>query len=161
MYTIQASARTLSRIVRTKVLLIVAHPVVGPGLETILRLEGCEVRRVSRLADAGSLAAWRPDVALVDGVLLKDTRVSLGLPSLVLAGGASEGEPLRARLDDARGWLRKDATARQLRAAIARVVRGDGPQAWVTRRTLIAVVAATAAGALFLAVGMLVVRAAG
>lgn len=112
-------------IVRAKVLLIVAHPVVGPALETLLRLEErFEVRRVGRLIDTPSLlAGWQPDVALVDGVLLQHgDRVRLGVPVVVLSGGAVDGEGLARSLEDARGWLRKDATADELRAALERAI---------------------------------------
>jgi hypothetical protein len=97
---------------------------------------------------------------LIDGVLLMDGHVALGIPSLVLSGSAFDGEALRPRLDDARGWLRKDATAEELFAAIGRVLGAESPRARLRRGALIAVVAATAA-AVFLALGMLVARVAG
>ncbi|MEK7864028.1 MAG: hypothetical protein AAB295_12320 [Chloroflexota bacterium] len=90
-----------------------AHPVVGSGLETLLRLEHrYEVRRVARLDEAAPLAAsWPADIALVDGVLIRGGgRAALGAPALVLSGSATDGEGLRRGLDDARGWLRKDPT---------------------------------------------------
>ena len=116
-------------IVRAKVLLIVAHPVVGAALETLLRLEErFETRRVGRLIDTPSLlAAWQPDVALVDGVLLQNgDRVRLGIPVVVLSGSAVDGEGLMHSLEDARGWLRKDATADELAASLEHALGRPG-----------------------------------
>lgn len=107
-------------------LLVVAHPVVGPGLETLLRLEDrYEVRRAVHLDQADTLiASWAPDVALIDGVLLRDAeRVSLGVPALVLSGSPVDAAGLQQRLDDPRGWLRKDPTPAELRAAVDRLAR--------------------------------------
>jgi hypothetical protein len=39
-------------------------------------------------------------------------------PSFVLAGSASEGQSLLRRLADGRGWVRTDAIASELRAAL-------------------------------------------
>ena len=107
-------------------LLIVSHPVVGDGLETLLRLEDrFQVKRVLRLTDTPPLLAeWQPDVVLLDGVLLQDgERPGLGIPTIVLSGGAVDGEGLvRALGGDARGWLRKDATAGELVAALERAL---------------------------------------
>ena len=90
-------------------LLIVSHPVVGAGLETLLRLEDrFQVKRVLRLTDTPPLLAeWQPDVVLLDGVLLQDgERPRLGIPTVVLSGGAVDGEGLVLALEgDARGWL--------------------------------------------------------
>ncbi len=104
-------------------LLVVAHPVVGAGLETLLRIERrYDVRRVPSLADAAVLTShWRPDVALVDGVLLQNgERGELGVPAYVLSGSEADGRALERTLDAARGWLRKDATAAELAAAVDR-----------------------------------------
>lgn len=106
-------------------LLVVAHPVVGAGLETLLRIERrFDVRRVPSLADAAALTPrWRPDVALVDGVLLQNgERGALGVPAYVLSGSEADGRALEPTLDVARGWLRKDATAAELAAAVDRAV---------------------------------------
>ena len=100
-----------------------AHPVVGPGLETLLRIERrFDVRRVASLAEAGALAsAWSADVALVDGLLLQNgARVDLGIPSYVLSGSEADGRALIAKLDAPKGWLRKDATAEELASAVDR-----------------------------------------
>ena len=94
---------------------------VGAGLETLLRLEErFQVKRVPRLIDTPPLLAdWRPDVALVDGVLLQDgDRPQLGIPAVVLSGNAADGEGMVRSLAGARGWLRKDATAEELCAAL-------------------------------------------
>jgi DNA-binding NarL/FixJ family response regulator len=96
-----------------KVLLVIAHPVIGSGIETLLRLEQrYQVRRVASAAEAAALRDWRPNVALVDGTLLSgSTRMHIGSPTLVLSGTESDGRALLRRLPEGRGWLRKDATA--------------------------------------------------
>jgi DNA-binding NarL/FixJ family response regulator len=98
---------------QTKVLLVVAHPVIGSGIETLLRLEErYDVRRVSSAAEGSALKDWRPDVALIDGTLLSGgARIHLGSPTLVLSGTEADGRALLRRLPEGRGWLRKDATA--------------------------------------------------
>lgn len=109
-----------------------AHPVVGSGLETLLRLERrYDVRRVARLAEAVPAArSWPADLALVDGVLIREGQpTALGLPALVLSGSPADAEGLGRRLDDARGWLRKDPTPQELVSAIDRVVGVSAPAA--------------------------------
>ena len=111
----------ISGIVHAKVLLVVQHPAVGAGLEMLLHLEGrFDVTRVASIDDADRIVAiWEPDVALVDGMLLREReRAPLGVPCLVLSGSDLDGEGLARTLDDARGWLRKDPTPRELVAAI-------------------------------------------
>jgi DNA-binding NarL/FixJ family response regulator len=95
------------------VLLVVAHPVIGSGIETLLRLEDrYDVRRVASTAEAAALGDWRPDVALIDGTLLSsDAPIQLGSPTLVLSGTEADGRALLRRLPEGRGWLRKDGTA--------------------------------------------------
>jgi DNA-binding NarL/FixJ family response regulator len=95
------------------VLLVIAHPVIGSGIETLLRLEQrYDVRRVANAAEAAALRDWRPSVALIDGTLLSGSiRMHLGSPVLVLSGTESDGRALLRRLPEGRGWLRKDATA--------------------------------------------------
>ncbi len=92
---------------------MVAHPVIGSGIETLLRLEErYDVRRVGSAGEAAALRDWRPNVALIDGTLLSGgTRVHLGSPTLVLSGTEADGRVLLRRLPEGRGWLRKDATA--------------------------------------------------
>ena len=52
-------------------LLVVAHPVIASGIETLLRLEGdYDIKRVPSVADAAKTADWGADVALIDGTLL-------------------------------------------------------------------------------------------
>ena len=106
-------------------LLIVAHPVVGAGLETLLRLEErFQVKRVARVIDTPSLLqTWQPDVVLIDGALLQaGDRPRLGSPTVVLSGSAADGEGMVRSLADARGWLRTDATADELAAALERAL---------------------------------------
>jgi DNA-binding NarL/FixJ family response regulator len=141
------------------VLLIVAHPVVGAGLETLLRLEDrFQVQRVARLIDTPSLLqTWQPDVVLLDGALLREgERPTLGIPTVVLSGTAADGEGMVRSLADARGWLRTDATADELASALERAL--DAPSLVVSAR--IAGLAAVGVGAL-LAWGYLVLRSSG
>ena len=136
-----------------------AHPVVGAGFETLLRLEErFQVKRVTRLVDTPSLlASWQPDVALVDGVLLQDgERPQLGIPAVVLSGSAVDGEGMVRSLEGARGWLRKDATADELCAALDRAL--DEPR--LVGPVQIAGLAALVIGVL-LAWGYLALRSAG
>ena len=111
----------------SKVLLVVAHPVIASGIETLLKLDGdFEVKRVASLSEAASLREWGAHVALVDGTLLNGTsQASLGVPAYVLSGSERDGRQLSRTLDDPRGWLRKDATGRELAAAIESVLRGE------------------------------------
>ena len=58
---------------------------------------------------------WRTGhIALVDGTLLSGfTEANLGVPAYVLSGSERDGRQLARRLDDGRGWLRKDATGQE------------------------------------------------
>jgi len=111
------------------VLLVVAHPVIGSGIETLLRLEKrYDLRRVAGAAEAAALRDWRPDVALIDGTLLgSGARVHLGAPTLVLSGTETDGRALLRRLPEGRGWLRKDATAAEFVKMIDGVTRPMSP----------------------------------
>jgi DNA-binding NarL/FixJ family response regulator len=112
-------------IARPKLLLVVSHPSVGAGLETILRLERrYEVRRASRLGDAVSWAkTWPADLALVDALLLRGgDRANLGVPSLVLAAGATEAASAEKYVDRPGGWVAKDAAAADLVNAVERLL---------------------------------------
>jgi DNA-binding NarL/FixJ family response regulator len=109
------------------VLLVVAHPVIASGIETLLKLEGTfEVKRVASLTEAASLSDWAAQVALVDGTLLNGTTIArIGVPAYVLSGSERAGRQLSRSLDDPRGWLRKDATGAELVTAIESVLRGE------------------------------------
>ena len=110
---------------RPRVLLVVSHPSVGAGLETILRLERrYEVRRAARLAEATRWAgSWPADIALVDSLLLRaGDRTNLGVPSLVLAAGAAEAASAERSLDRPGGWVAKDAPAADLVSAVERLL---------------------------------------
>lgn len=109
------------RITRPKVLLVVGHPSIGAALETLLRIEDrYEVRRAQSLEQvAPGLQDWMPDLALVDGVLIKSGKTEdFAMPAIVLSGNPQDGRRLSARFAKGRGWLRKDATAEELRAAV-------------------------------------------
>ena len=85
-----------------KVLVVVAHPVIASGIETLLRLEGdYELRRVASLPEAATMREWEPQVALVDGTLLSGfTEANLGVPAYVLSGSERDGrqpQPVAAR----------------------------------------------------------------
>ena len=110
---------------RPRVLLVVSHPSVGEGIETILRLERrYEVRRAGRLAEAVNIArGWPADIALVDALLLRGSaRTDLGVPALVLAGGAAEAAAAERSLDKPGGWAAKDAAAADLVSAVERLL---------------------------------------
>jgi len=110
---------------RPRVLLVVSHPSVGAGLETILRLERrYEVRRAAKLAEAAKWArSWPADLALVDALLLRGgARANLGVPGLVLAAGATEGTAAERSLDRPGGWIAKDASSVDLVSAVERLL---------------------------------------
>jgi DNA-binding NarL/FixJ family response regulator len=107
------------------VLLVVSHPAVGGGIETLLRLERrYEVRRATRLAEALRIApSWPADLALLDAAMVpREGRVMLGVPTLVLAGDEAENEAAARRLDEPRGWVAKDAESASLVAAVERLL---------------------------------------
>ena len=114
-----------------KVLLVVAHPVIASGIETLLRLEGdYDVKRVPSVGEAAKARDWGAQVALVDGTLLSaHADVHLGAPAYVLSGNERDGRQLARKLDDARGWLRKDATGAEFAHAIDAAVQGDTSRA--------------------------------
>ena len=126
-------------------LLVVAHPVIASGIETLLKLEGdYDIKRVPSVADATNTPEWGADVALIDGTLLSGQMdVRVGVPAYVLSGSEHDGRQLARRLDDGRGWLRKDATGPELRDAIASLMRTkEKPEGLVSLGTLgIAVIA--------------------
>jgi DNA-binding NarL/FixJ family response regulator len=110
---------------RPRVLLVVSHPSVGAGLETILRLERrYEVRRAAKLAEAANWArSWPADMALVDALLLRgDARANLGVPALVLASGAAEAASAEKYVDKPGGWIAKDASSPDLVSAVERLL---------------------------------------
>ena len=113
------------RITRPRILLVVAHPSIGAAFEALLRIEDrYEVKRAQSLEQVMSrLDGWLADLALVDGVLVPKGRIEvLTMPTIVLSGNAHDGRRLSERLAKGRGWLRKDATAEEIRAAIDRTV---------------------------------------
>jgi hypothetical protein len=125
----------------------VAHPVIGSGIETLLRLERkYDIRRVASAAEAAAIRDWRPNVALVDGTLLSGgARIHLGSPTLVLSGTEADGRALLRRLPEGRGWLRKDATAAELAKMIDGVASGQSSQTTLgTLGTLVLVLLALA-----------------
>jgi hypothetical protein len=136
-------------------LLVVAHPAIGAALETLLRIEDrYDVRRIHSLAQTRVLPdGWRPDAALVDGVLLKDgATATIGAPTLVLSGNAEDGQSLGRKVDDGRGWLRKESNVDELVSAIDRLIgrrsvsRDAGPGA--ARFLLLALAAIVLAAAI-------------
>lgn len=127
--------------------MVVAHPVIGSGIETLLRLEQkYDIRRVASATEAAALRDWRPNVALVDGTLLSGgARIHLGSPTLVLSGTEADGRALLRRLPEGRGWLRKDATAAEFARMIDGVVSGQSSQTTLgTLGTLVLVLLALA-----------------
>src|SRR5207249_9672926 len=83
-----------------------------------------EVRRAQSLEQVASgLNGWLADLALVDGVLVPTGRTEvLPMPTIVLSGNPHDGRRLAARFAQGQGWLRKDATAEEIRAAIDRAI---------------------------------------
>ena len=108
-------------ITRSKVLIVTPHPVIGAGIETVLRLEDLyDLRRAANLADARAAAeSWSADAALIDGVLLGSGALDLDIPCTILSGDAESGQRL-AEVSGARGWLLKDAPPARLVEAIDR-----------------------------------------
>ena len=112
-------------IARPRLLLVVSHPSVAAGLETILRLERrYEVRRAAKLSEATNWArSWPADLALVDALLLRGgARADLGVPELVLAAGAGEAAAAENYLDKPGGWVAKDAASADLVNAVERLL---------------------------------------
>ena len=109
-------------IARPKVLIVTPHPVIGAGIETVLRLEDLyDLRRVASISEAAGVAtSWPADAALVDGVLLDEDALDIAIPSYILTGDAESGERLVERIPGARGWLPKDASPARLVASIDR-----------------------------------------
>jgi DNA-binding NarL/FixJ family response regulator len=110
---------------RPRVLLVVSHPSVGTGIETILRLERrYEVRRATKIAEALTIArGWPADVALVDALMLRGgARGDLGVPALILAGGAPEAAAAERSVDMPGGWVMKDAASSDLVSAVERLL---------------------------------------
>jgi len=109
-------------IVRPKVLIITPHPVIGAGIETVLRLEDLyDLQRVSSLSEGATAASsWAADVALVDGVLVERHAADLGIPCYILSGDAESGARLAEKLPGAKGWLLKDAPPARFVEAIDR-----------------------------------------
>ena len=121
----RAKERHHPRITRPKVLLVVGHPTIGAALEALLRIEDrYEVRRAQSLEQVtSSLDGWVADLALVDGVLVQRGRTEvLPMPTIVLSGNPRDGRRLSGRFAQGHGWLRKDATAEELRVAIDRAL---------------------------------------
>jgi hypothetical protein len=82
------------------------------------------VRRAQSLEQVGSsLDGWVADLALVDGVLVPRGQTEvLPMPTIVLSGNPHDGRRLAQRFAKGQGWLRKDATAEEIRAAIDRAI---------------------------------------
>ena len=101
------------------------HPTIGAALEALLRIEDrYEVRRAQSLEQVGSGSdGWVADLALVDGVLVQRGRTEvLPMPTIVLSGNSRDGSRLSGYFTRGQGWLRKDATADELRVAIDRAL---------------------------------------
>lgn len=107
---------------RPRVLIITPHPVIGAGIETVLRLEDLyDIQRALTLAEGAETAAsWPADVALVDGVLFNGRSADLKVPTYILSGDADNGERLAKTTPSVRGWLPKDAPPSTLIEAIDR-----------------------------------------
>lgn len=127
MRTVSGSAtRAHTSAIARKVLLVVTHPGVAAAMETLLRLERYDVKRVAKLGEAVRAArSWRADVALVDGTMLAvSEKLTLGIPSIVLAGDEPTAAARLKALDIGRGWVPKDSPPGDLVAAIERAAAG-------------------------------------
>lgn len=154
-----AKERHHPRITRPKVLLVVGHPSIGAALEALLRIEDrYEVRRAQSLEQVASgLDGWVADVALVDGVLVQKGRTEvLPMPTLVLSGNPHDGRRLSSRFAQGQGWLRKDATAEEIRTAIARAL-APGMRRWST----VIIAAVLVVAAIAVAIALYLVRLGG
>src|SRR5438132_11652727 len=103
-----------SAIGRPRVLLVVSHPAVGGGIETLLRLERrYEVRRATKLTEALRVCpSWPADLAHVDALIdPPEYRVALGVPMRVLAGGEAGYDATARNPDDQRAGLSNAAVA--------------------------------------------------
>ena len=82
------------------------------------------MRRAQSLEQvASTLDGWVADLALVDGVLVPGGRTEvLPMRTIVLSGNPRDGRRLAERFAHGHGWLRKDATAVEIRAAIDRAL---------------------------------------
>jgi len=135
------------------VLIVTPHPVIGAGIETVLRLEGLyEIRRTGTLADAAVQArSWPANAALIDGVLIETGQVELGIPCVVLSGDAESGQRLAAKVPGARSWLLKDAPPAKLVASIdgsLGIIRVGGGAHGILSVLLAVVIVASFIGAL-------------
>jgi len=143
------------------VLLIVGHPSIGVALENLLRIEGrYETRRVQSLDHLRTAEAdrWAADLALVDGLLIETGKAeTLTMPAIVLSGNETDGARLATGLPKGRGWLRKDATAEDLRIAIERALR-PGARIRDVGKAKLVLLAAAAALVTALALAAIVVR---
>jgi len=145
------------RITRPKVLLVVGHPTIGAALEALLRIEDrYEVRRAQSLEQiASGLDGWVADLALVDGVLVQRGRTEvLPMPTIVLSGNPRDGRRLSGRFAQGHGWLRKDATAEELRVAIDRAL-APGARRW----SLLVVLALLLLAVIAIGIALYVLRA--
>jgi AcrR family transcriptional regulator len=126
------------------VLLVVGHPSIGAALEALLRIEDrYEVKRAQSLEQvAAGLDGWVADLALVDGVLVPKGRTEvLPMPTIVLSGNPQDGRRLSSRFVKGQGWLRKDATAEEIRSSIDRAL-ASGPRRWSVALVVAALVLA-------------------
>jgi DNA-binding NarL/FixJ family response regulator len=109
---------------RPNVLIVTPHPVIGAGLEAVLRLEDLyELRRAGTLADGlAAVRDWPADAVLIDAILADQPGLALGVPAIVLAGDAERGERVVAQLAGAQGWLPKDSPPAALTASLDRAL---------------------------------------
>jgi hypothetical protein len=134
----------------------VGHPSIGAALEALLRIEDrYEVRRAQSLEQVASgLDGWLADLALVDGVLVPGGRTEVvTIPTIVLSGNQHDGRRLAQRFAHGQGWLRKDATAEEIRAAIDRALV-PGVRRW----SAAIIVAALALAVIVIVVGWYLIR---
>jgi len=103
------------------VLILVSHPGIGSGIETLLRLERrYEIRR-QRAVDPSHEHDWRPDIVIGETPMVASFPQT---PRIILVG---EVRPERRSPDGGRTrWLRKDASSAELVAAIDELLGRPG-----------------------------------
>ncbi|OLC57086.1 MAG: hypothetical protein AUH85_04265 [Chloroflexi bacterium 13_1_40CM_4_68_4] len=104
-------------------LILVSHPGIGSGIETLLRLERRYEVRWVRSSSEAAWADWRPDLVIAENTTLGS--FALPTPTIVLVGELSPDQVTRTN-DASTRWLRKDATVQELVAAIDGMLGLDG-----------------------------------
>jgi hypothetical protein len=106
-----------------KVLLLVSHPGIGSGLETLLRLERRFDVRWLRTTQEIDWSDWRPDIVVAERSTLGES--ALPGPTVLLVGELP-AEAAAGKSDKQFRFLRKDAAVTDLVGVIDEML-GSGP----------------------------------